>query len=539
MTKALLALLLSASAAFAADPLPSWNDGPAKQAIVGFVEKVTQDGSPDFVLVPERIATFDNDGTLWCEQPLPVQLYFVLDRVKALAPQHPEWKTKEPFASLLKGNLQAALAGGDRALLELVMTTHAGMTTVEFEQIVKDWIATAKHPKTGKLHTAMVYQPMLEVLAYLRANGFKNFIVSGGGIEFMRAWAERVYGIPPEQVVGSSIKTKFELRDGKPVLIRLPVLNFNDDKGDKPVGISQHIGRRPVMAFGNSTGDQQMLEYTQGGSGARFMLLVLHDDAAREYAYGPALGLPDVKLGAFTQALYDQAKKKGWTVVSMKNDWKSVFPAETAAVTAIDILLEPDVTMLRHAEANNARLLKVYPNGFALDATHRPHITLIQRFVRTTDLDKVYAAAGKVFASARVAEMKLEAFKYYYAPVADTGVAGIVARPTPELIKLQQDVIDAVAPFTVDTGPWNAFITTPDDPNNAALIDYVRTFVPAMTGQHFSPHVSTGVASRVYLDKMLAEPFDSFTFSPAGAAVYQLGQFGTAAKKLKEWDLKR
>jgi phosphoserine phosphatase len=278
--------------------------------------------------VPERIATFDNDGTLWCEQPLPVQLYFVLDRVKALAPQHPEWKTKEPFASLLRGDLRTALAGGDRALLEIVMATHAGMTTVEFEQIVKDWIATAKHPKTGRLFTEMVYQPMLELLAYLRANGFKTFIVSGGGIEFMRPWAEQVYGIPPEQVVGSSIETKFEIRDGKPVLVRLPKLNFNDDKGGKPVGINRHIGRRPVMAFGNSTGDQQMLEYTQSGSGARFELLILHDDAAREYAYGPARGLPDTKLGAFTPALDAEAKQRGWTVVSMKSDWNRVFALE-------------------------------------------------------------------------------------------------------------------------------------------------------------------------------------------------------------------
>jgi len=280
------------------------------------------------VPVPERIATFDNDGTLWCEQPLPVQLYFVLDRVKALAPQHPEWKTKEPFASLLRGDLRTALAGGDRALLEIVMATHAGMTTVEFEQIVKDWIATAKHPKTGRLFTEMVYQPMLELLAYLRANGFKTFIVSGGGIEFMRPWAEQVYGIPPEQVVGSSIETKFEIRDGKPVLVRLPKLNFNDDKGGKPVGINRHIGRRPVMAFGNSTGDQQMLEYTQSGSGARFELLILHDDAAREYAYGPARGLPDTKLGAFTPALDAEAKQRGWTVVSMKSDWNRVFALE-------------------------------------------------------------------------------------------------------------------------------------------------------------------------------------------------------------------
>jgi hypothetical protein len=310
------------------DPLPSWNEGAAKQSIVDFVKRVTTPGSKDFVPVPERIAVFDNDGTLWCEQPVPVQLYFALDRVKALAPQHPEWKTQEPFASLLKGDVQTALAGGDHALLELIMATHTGMTTVEFEQIVKDWIGTAKHPKTGKRFIDMTYQPMLEVLAYLRANGFKNFIVSGGGIEFMRPWTEQVYGIPPEQVVGSSIKTKFEMRDGKPVLVRLPELNFNDDKGGKPVGINQHIGRRPIAAFGNSVGDQQMLEYTQGGSGARFELLVLHDDAAREYAYGPARGLPDVKLGFFTPALDEHAKKDGWTVVSMKNDWKRVFAFE-------------------------------------------------------------------------------------------------------------------------------------------------------------------------------------------------------------------
>jgi hypothetical protein len=523
----------------AADPLPSWNDGPAKQSIINFVEKITKPGSPDFVPVPERIATFDNDGTLWCEQPVPVQLYFALDRVKALAPQHLEWNTAEPFASLLKGDLQTALAGGDHALLEVMLATHAGMTTAEFEQIVKDWMATARHPKTGQLFTDMVYQPMLEVLAYLRANGFKNFIVSGGGIEFMRAWTERVYGVPPEQVIGSSIKTKFEMREGKPVLVRLPELNFNDDKGDKPVGINQHIGRRPIAAFGNSRGDKEMLEYTQGGSGARFMLLVLHDDGAREYAYGPALGLPEPKLGAFPQALYEQAKKEGWTVVSMKDDWNQVFPFEQSPVTAIDILLEPDATMLRHAEAVNANHLKIYAQGFALDAAHRPHVTMIQRFVHTADLDKVYDAAGKVFARVNVAGMKLEAFKYYYIPSKDLGLSGIVAKPTPELLKLQADLIAAVDPFTMPSGNSGAFVTTPDDRvMDPLLIEYVSTFVPNASGEHFNPHVSTGLAPRTYLDKLLAEPFEPFTFSPAGAAVYQLGQFGTAAKKLKEFDLK-
>ena len=306
-----------------ADKLSSWNDGAAKQSILDFVRRVTTEGSPDFVPVPERIATFDNDGTLWCEQPLPVQLYFVLERVRTLAPQHPEWKTTEPFASILKGDLKTALAGGERALLELATATHAGMTTVEFEQIVKDWIATAKHPVYKRPYTECVYQPMVELLAYLRANGFKTYIVSGGGIEFMRPWAEQAYGVPPEQVVGSSIKTKYEMRDGKPVLMRLPEVDFIDDKDGKPVGINSHIGRRPACAFGNSDGDQQMLEWTQGGGGARLMMLVHHDDAVREFAYGA-----ESHIGTFSDALMAEAKKSGWTVISMKDDWKTIFPPE-------------------------------------------------------------------------------------------------------------------------------------------------------------------------------------------------------------------
>jgi hypothetical protein len=307
----------------AADPLSSWKDTAPRKAIVAFLEKVTTPGSADFIPAAERIAVFDNDGTLWAEQPMYFQLAFALDRVKALAPQHPEWKTKEPFASLLKGDLKGALAGGERAMLEIVMATHPGMTTDEFDRVVRDWVATARHPKTGRPYTEMVYQPMLELLAYLRANGFKAFIVSGGGVEFMRPWTERVYGIPPEQVIGSSIKTKFELRDGKPVLVRLPEINFIDDKAGKPVGINQHIGRRPVAAFGNSDGDQQMLEYTQVGDGARLMMLVHHDDATREYAYGPKS-----KVGTFTDALMAEAKQKGWVVISMKNDWKRIFEWE-------------------------------------------------------------------------------------------------------------------------------------------------------------------------------------------------------------------
>ena len=308
--------------AFAADPLPSWNDTAQKKAIVTFVERVTKESSLDFVPPSDRIATFDQDGTLWAEQPMYFQFFFALDRVKALAPQHPEWKDKEPFASLLKDNVKGALAGGERAMLEIVMATHAGMTTEEFAQTVKDWIATARHPKTGRPYTEMVYQPMLELLAYLRANGFKTFIVSGGGIEFMRPWTEKAYGIPPEQVIGSSIKTKFELRDGKPVLVRLPEIDFIDDKAGKPVAINQHIGRRPIAAFGNSDGDLQTLQWATAGSGARFALLVHHTDAEREWTYDRTSS-----IGRLDKAL-DEAQAKGWTVVDMKNDWKIIFPFE-------------------------------------------------------------------------------------------------------------------------------------------------------------------------------------------------------------------
>jgi len=309
-----------AHAAASGDLLPSWNDTGPKKAIVAFVERVTKEGSPDFVPVPERVATFDNDGTLWAEQPMYVQLRFALDRVKALAPQHPEWKSKPPFNKLLSTPKEEMVGVTEHELMEIIMAAHAGMTTDEFAKTVTDWIATARHPKTGRLYTEMVYQPMLELLAYLRANGFKTFIVSGGGIEFMRPWTERVYGIPPEQVVGSSGKLKFEQRGGQPVLMKLPEIDFIDDKAGKPVGIQMHIGRRPVAAFGNSDGDQQMLEWTTAGGGARFALLVHHDDAVREWAY-------DRKspIGTLDKA-WDEAVAKGWTVVSMKDDWKVIFP---------------------------------------------------------------------------------------------------------------------------------------------------------------------------------------------------------------------
>jgi haloacid dehalogenase-like hydrolase len=302
------------------DPLPSWNDTGPKKAIFNFVERVTKHGSPDFVAEGDRIATFDNDGTLWAEQPMYFQVLFALDRVKTLAPKHPEWKTQEPFASLLKGNVRGALAGGEPAIFKIVVATHSGMTNVEFEEIVRDWITTAKHPVTHRLYTEMVYQPMLELLTYLRANAFETFIVSGGGIDFMRVFSERVYGIPPHQVVGSSGKVKFEMQNGKWVLMRLPELNFIDDGPGKPVGINENIGRRPIAAFGNSDGDMQMLQYTTGGSGARFGLIVHHTDAVREWAYDR-----DSSIGKLNKAL-DAAPAAGWTIMNMKEDWKTIFP---------------------------------------------------------------------------------------------------------------------------------------------------------------------------------------------------------------------
>jgi len=302
--------------------LPAWYEGDSKRAIVAFVQKVTQPGGEGFVPAAERIAVFDNDGTLWAEQPMYTQLAFALDRVKALAPLHPEWKSQEPFASLLKGDVKTALAGGERGLFEIVMATHAGVTSEEFDRIVKEWLASAKHPVTKRPYTEMVYQPMLELLAYLRAHDFKTYVVSGGGADFMRPWTEAVYGIPPEQVIGSTIKLKFEQRDGRPVLVRLPEAEFVDDKAGKPIGIQRHTGRRPIAAFGNSDGDLEMLQWTAAGAGSRLCLLVHHTDATREWAYDRTSS-----VGRLDQAL-DEAKARAWTVVSMREDWKTIYPTE-------------------------------------------------------------------------------------------------------------------------------------------------------------------------------------------------------------------
>lgn len=320
-----LMLLFTGCASIKPDPLPSWNEGSTKQSIVAFVAKVTAQGSQDFVPPPERIAVFDNDGTLWAEQPMYSQVFFVVDRVKALAPQHPEWKTTEPFASVLRGDIKGAMAGGEKSILALVAATSTGMSSAEFDSLVRDWIATAKHPRFNQPYTAMVYQPMLELMAYLRANGFKTFIVSGGGMSFMRPWTEKVYGVPPEQVVGSSGKTRFEERGDTPVIMRLAELDFIDDGPGKPVGIQTHIGRRPIFAFGNSDGDLQMLQWTAAGPGASFMGIVHHTDAAREWAYDSPSS-----VGKLSPPTLDIARAKGWTVVDMKRDWGVVFPFQAA-----------------------------------------------------------------------------------------------------------------------------------------------------------------------------------------------------------------
>ena len=321
-TTASLTSARTVSASGAAAPLPSWKNGPSKQDIIQFVQEVTNKSSPDYVLPADRIATFDNDGSLLSERPVYFQLLFAIDRVKALAPKHPEWKTKQPFKAVLDNDMKALAASGEKGLIELIMATHSGMTIAEFESIVKEWIKTARHPRFNRPYTDLVFQPMLELLAYLRANGFKTYIISGGGIEFMRPWTEQAYGIPPEQVMGSSIKTRYVYRNGNPALMRISEIDFINDKEGKPVGINKIIGKRPIAAFGNSDGDLQMLQWTAAGDGKRLMLLVHHTDNEREWAY-------DRKshIGRLDKAL-DEARRRGWTVVDMKKEWKVIYPFE-------------------------------------------------------------------------------------------------------------------------------------------------------------------------------------------------------------------
>jgi len=318
-------LLLGGCATVRVDPLPSWTDGPASQSIVEFVRQTTDASSTQFVPADRRIATFDQDGTLWVEQPLYAQVMFALDRVKDVVRAKPALANEEPFKAVVTGDREAMSKFSERDLLTIVAASEAGLTVEAFHEVVRNWLATAKHPKYQRPYTDLVYAPMVEAMKYLRANGYRTYIVTGGGQEFVRAYAEQTYGVPPEQVIGTLFKIDYEVRDGKPALIHAPDLFFVDDKAGKPVGINMVIGRRPQAAFGNSDGDQQMLEWATGADGARLAMIVLHDDASREYAYGPATGLPDSKVGTFTQALYDQAKKSGWTVISMKRDWKRVF----------------------------------------------------------------------------------------------------------------------------------------------------------------------------------------------------------------------
>jgi phosphoglycolate phosphatase-like HAD superfamily hydrolase len=311
-----------------ADPLASWNDGPAKQAILDFVRATTDQSSKDFVKPEDRIATFDQDGTLWVEHPGYGQAMFALDRVHELAPQHPEWQNQEPFKSVLSNDPAAIGKFTEGDWLQIVGTTLAGMTEDDYIGIVQHWIETAKHPRFNRHYTDLVYQPMLEAMKYLRASGFRTYIVTGGGQDFVRAYAQRVYGVPPEQVIGSSLATRYEIKGDKPELMRLPKLFFNSDNEGKAIGINMFIGKRPYASIGNSNGDREMLEWTGAGDGARLKMLVYHDDAAREYAYGPAGGLPDTKVGAFPESLMDEAKARSWTVISMKNDWKRIFAFE-------------------------------------------------------------------------------------------------------------------------------------------------------------------------------------------------------------------
>ncbi len=318
-----LFLYVGTTQAFAQDPLPSWRESAAKQRIMEFVNKVTKRSSPDYVAPEKRIATFDNDGTLWSEKPIYFQVQFAIDRVKALAAEHPEWKTEQPFKAVLENDREALLATGKKGLLKILAAAHVGMTETEFGRIVSDWIATARHPRFGRAYNELTYRPMLELLEYLRAKGFKTYIVSGGGISFMRPWAPKAYGIPPEQIIGSSIKTKIEIRDGKPVLVRLPEIFFIDDKAGKPVGINKFIGRRPIAAFGNSDGDLQMLQWIAGGDGPSLKVIIHHTDAEREWAYDS-----QSHVGRLDKAL-DEAREKGWTLVDMKRDWTIVHSFDT------------------------------------------------------------------------------------------------------------------------------------------------------------------------------------------------------------------
>ena len=513
------------------DPLPSWNEGTTKQAIIGFVKNSVDSPGTGFIPIADRIACFDNDGTLWTEMPLPFQLYFMIDRIKAMAPQHPEWKNQQPYKGILDGDLKSALAGGNKALLDLMLPAFSGMTSDEFDKTVKDWMATSVHPKTGRHFNEMVFQPMLELLNYLRANGYKTFIVSGGDINFMRVWVEQAYGIPPYQVVGSSFKTSYDTSGTQPVLLRSADFEFNDDKLGKPVGIYEHIGKRPVFTAGNSDGDYAMLQYTSTGSGPRFGMYVHHTDSLREYYYDRAPGLARLSRGL------DDAPKYHWVIVDMKADWKRVYPYEAAMpqdVAAIDILLDPDNTMLDSARVYNRMMQTNYSGAgsFSLDAAHNPHITLLQCFVKTGDLQKVYDIVSRLVQREQPTKEKLTTSGFYYYPYKGLGLAGITATPTPGLLGFQAKVIDALKPFIVE-GTDAAFVQNTDGTAIAAgSSDYVNRFIPDHAGAKYNPHVTIGLAHEDFLKALIAAPYHPFSFKSSSVSIYHLGDFGTARTKL-------
>ena len=441
--------------------------------------------------------------------------------------------------------VQAALAGDFAKLLEgphhdgllhIIALTHAGMTTEEFKADVENWLATARHPRYGKPYDQLTYQPMQEVLSYLRANGFKTFIVSGGGADFMRVWSERVYGIPPEQIVGSAGRATYELKPSGPVLVKTLDYLFVDDKDGKPVGIHEFIGRRPIAAFGNSDGDKAMLEYTTIANPRPSLgMIIHHTDAEREYAYDAH----PKSSGKLVEALQD-APQRGWIVVDMKSDWKRVFAFEPNGpsgvedrLIAIDVLLQPDGKMLEEAANWNAQMREQSPEGFELDEQHAPHITLVQRFIAESDLGSVLAAVDRVKSAFDIANMQMTATGLYDIPSGKIGVAGIVIEPSDELLALQEAVIEAVNPFARTGGDASAFVPdatgTPFDP---LLFKYVDTFVPNQTGKKFNPHVTIGIAPLGWLEDLEKQPFSTFTFGAKGIATYQLGNFGTASKRL-------
>jgi 2'-5' RNA ligase/phosphoglycolate phosphatase-like HAD superfamily hydrolase len=539
LTLGALLAALSTQAFAQTDPLPSWNNGTAKEAIITFVKQITDHAGPEFVPPAERIAVFDNDGTLWPENPMPFQLAYAVDTLKQMAAQNPELNKDPMVAAALAGDFAKLLEGPHHdGLLQIIALTHAGMSTEVFKAKVEGWLATARHPRFGKPYDQLTYQPMQELLSYLRANDFKTFIVSGGGADFMRVWSERVYGIPPEQVVGSTGRTKYELTPSGPLLTKTLDYLFVDDKQGKPVGIHEFIGRRPIAAFGNSDGDKAMLEYTTIANPRPSLgVIIHHTDAEREYAYDAH----PKSSGKLVEALQD-APQRGWIVVDMKSDWKRVFPFEPKSssekddrLVAIDVLLEPDRRMLEAAEQWNKRLREQMPEGFKLDQTHRPHITLLQQYVSEKDLDAVVAAVKSLAASVNLGDLKLTANGLYHIPSGKIGLQGITIKPSEEILALQAKVIQAMAPFRKSGGDQAAFVPDPTGtPFDPVLFKYVDSFVEKQAGKNFNPHVTTGTGPLEWVKQREEKPFKSFEFGVDKLTVYKLGNFGTAAKRLGE-----